>query len=101
MVNPIAKAHVSELTYGKWFLRSNTWINQVLEVTLKDLCRLFIQETPHYPVIVDVGCGYGNSLKKLNTRFSPEKLIAIDIGPEILKQNSRSDLDNVDHFGRS
>jgi ubiquinone/menaquinone biosynthesis C-methylase UbiE len=98
MDNAIAKAHVPESTFGKWFLRSNTWIDQVLEVALKDLCRLLDQETPHYPVIVDVGCGYGNSLKKLNARFSPEKLIAIDIDPEILSHARKNELDNVDYL---
>lgn len=98
MDNAIAKAHVPESTFGKWFLRSNTWINQVLEVALKDLCRLLDQETPNYPVIVDVGCGYGNSLPKLNARFSPKRLIAIDIDPEILNQARQIELDNVDYL---
>jgi ubiquinone/menaquinone biosynthesis C-methylase UbiE len=98
MDNAIAKAYVPESTFGQWFLRSNTWINRVLEVALEDLCRLLDQETPHYPVIADVGCGYGNSLKKLNARFNPEKLIAIDIDPEILNQAKQNSLDHVDYL---
>jgi ubiquinone/menaquinone biosynthesis C-methylase UbiE len=98
MDNPVAKAHVPESTFGKWFLRSDTWINQVLEVALKDLCRLLDQENSHYPVIVDVGCGYGNSLKKLNVRFRPQKLIAIDIDAEILSQAKQPNLDHVEYL---
>lgn len=98
MDNAIAKAHVPESTFGKWFLRSDTWINQVLEIALKDLSRLLNNENPHFPVIADVGCGYGNSLKKLNARFDPEKLIAIDIDPEILSRARQPDLDNVEYL---
>ena len=69
-----------------------------MEVAIKDLCRLLNHENPHYSVIVDVGCGYGNSLEKLNKRFNPEKLIAIDIDPKILDQEKQTGLDNVDYL---
>ncbi len=85
MTNPLAEAHVPETLFGKWFLRSKTWTDRVLEVALNDLTPLIPEQRTHFPVIVDVGCGYGRSLKKLTERFSPEKLIAIDIDQEMLK----------------
>ncbi len=99
MNNVLAEAHVPESTFGKWFLRSKTWTDQVIEVALKDLSRLLMKDNPNYPVIADVGCGYGRSLKKLNKRFNPEKLIAIDIDKEILtacaQEAKLNGLDNV------
>jgi len=84
MDNPLKEAHVPETTIGKLFLNSRTWTNQVLEIALKDLTRLLGQESRHYTVIADVGCGYGRSLKKLSDRFKPNKLIAMDIDPEMI-----------------
>lgn len=82
--NVLAEAHVPESRFGKWFLRSNTWTNYVLEVALEDLDRLLDNKEALYPVVADVGCGYGHSIVKLNKRFSPEKIIAIDIDQEML-----------------
>ena len=84
MDNSLKEAYVPETTIGKWFLSSKTWTNQVLEIALKDLSRLLGQDGQHYAVVADVGCGYGRSLKKLNDRFKPDKLIAMDIDPEMI-----------------
>ncbi len=100
MKNSIAEAHVPETQFGKWFLQSKTWTNYVLEVALKDLARL-MPENIAFPVIADVGCGFGRSLKKLNDRFSPEKLIAIDIDQDMLdfsaQEAKQLGLHNVDY----
>ena len=84
MDNSLKEAYVPETRVGKWFLSSRTWTNQVLEIALKDLSRLLRQDSRHYAAIADVGCGYGRSLKKLNDRFKPDKLIAMDIDPEMI-----------------
>lgn len=86
MKNPLAQAHVPETGFGKWFLRSNTWTNYVLEIAMEDLTKLLNNEGASYEVIADVGCGYGRSLKKLNDRFNPKKLIAMDIDPEMIEE---------------
>ena len=78
--------HVPETVIGKWFLRSDTWINQVLERALCDLDRLIIDRKDKYSVVVDVGCGYGHSLEKLWNRFSPDTLIAVDIDQEMVDE---------------
>jgi len=85
----ISEAYVPETAFGKWFLRSKTWTNHVLEVALKDLSKLLGQTNNHYPVVVDVGCGYGRSLKKLQDRFKPNKLIAMDVTQEMLDATAR------------
>ncbi len=89
-------AYVHESTFGKWFLNSNTWINQVLEIALTDLQPLIISKQEKYPVVVDVGCGYGHSLKKLSERFSPDELIGLDIDLEMLGESKmRIEKDNI------
>ena len=77
--------HVPETAFGRWFLRTPTWTRHVLERALIDLDRLIPERRASYPVVVDVGCGWGRSLKKLNARFAPQRLIGIDIDPEMLQ----------------
>ncbi|WP_144393761.1 class I SAM-dependent methyltransferase [Pleionea sediminis] len=81
-----SEAHVPETRFGKWFLKTGVWTDHVLEVALKDLTRLLAEEPVSFSTIVDVGCGFGRSLKKLNDRFSPDEMIAIDIDPEMLQR---------------
>ena len=76
--------YVHESRFGKWFLRSKTWIDRVLEIALKDLEGLIQSRRESYPVVVDVGCGYGSSFKKLQQRFSPTTLIGLDIDSEMI-----------------
>jgi ubiquinone/menaquinone biosynthesis C-methylase UbiE len=95
-----ATAHVPETAFGKWFLRTGVWTHRVLDIALQDLCRLMPQDNRQYPVIVDVACGYGESLKKLNQTFKPEKIIAMDIDQEMLDASkakaSRDGMNNIE-----
>lgn len=75
---------VHESAFGKWFLRSKTWTDRVLEVALKDLEQLIVDKQNKYASVVDVGCGYGHSMAKLSQRFSPDKLIGLDIDEEMI-----------------
>ena len=77
--------HVPETAFGRWFLRTPTWTRHVLERALADVDRLIPERRASYPVVVDVGCGWGRSLKKLNDRFAPQRLIGIDIDPAMLQ----------------
>jgi ubiquinone/menaquinone biosynthesis C-methylase UbiE len=101
MNDNLAAAFVPETLIGKRFLRSNTWKNRVLEVALQDLQRLLGSADLHYPVVADVGCGYGQSLKKLNERFHPDRIIAMDIDREMIEAASHeanlNGLDNVEY----
>ena len=67
-----------------WFLRTETWTRHVLERAIVDLERLIPDRPAAYPVIVDVGCGWGRSFKLLHDRFSPERMIGIDIDPAMV-----------------
>jgi ubiquinone/menaquinone biosynthesis C-methylase UbiE len=78
-------AHVPETAFGKWFLHTETWTVHVLERALRDLERLIPDRRPSYPVVADVGCGWGRSLKKLHQRFAPQRLIAIDVDPAMVR----------------
>ena len=81
--------HVPETAFGKWFLQTNTWTVHVLDRAIKDLDRLIPNRRESYPVVVDVGCGWGRSLKKLHDLYSPQRLIGIDIDPEMLEISSK------------
>lgn len=79
-----AVPHVPESRFGLWFLATDTWAVHVLDRCLRDLERLMANRRKSYPVVVDVGCGFGRSFKLLRDRFAPQRLIGVDIEPEIL-----------------
>lgn len=81
---------IPETQFGKWFLRTETWAVHVLERALQDLVRLIPDRRASYPVVVDVGCGGGRSLKKLHDRFAPSQLIGIDIDPGMLDVSAQA-----------
>lgn len=96
-IEKIDEPYVHESRFGKWFLRSKTWTDRVLDVALDDLERLIENRQESYPVIVDVGCGYGQSLQKLKQRFSPQQLFGLDIDLEMLDATqSEASANNVD-----
>jgi SAM-dependent methyltransferase len=80
-----ADAHVPETKFGTWFLRTETWTRHVLEPAIVDLERLIPDRRATYPVIVDVGCGWGRSFKLLHDRFKPERMIGIDIDAAMIE----------------
>ena len=81
--------YVPESAFGKWFLRTNTWTVHVLDRAIKDLVRLIPNRRDAYPVIADVGCGWGQSLPKLHRQFSPERLIGIDVDHAMLEASAK------------
>lgn len=81
--------HVPETAFGIWFLQTPTWTVHVLERALKDLERLIPERRASYPVVIDVGCGWGRSLPKLHQRFAPQRLIGIDVDPKMLEASQR------------
>ena len=77
--------HVPETAFGDWFLQTRTWDVHVLEVALRDLEPMIPARRASYPVVVDVGCGWGGSLRKLQARFQPQRLVGIDIAPKMVE----------------
>lgn len=82
--------HVEETRFGVWFLGTQTWSVHVLLRAVKDLERLIPQRKTSYPVIVDVGCGWGRSFKLLQERFAPQRMIGLDIDPEMLAISAKT-----------
>ena len=78
-------AYIPETAFGDWFLQTRTWDVHVLEVALRDLARIDPGPRASYPVVVDVGCGWGGSLRKLLERFKPERLVGFDIAPKMVE----------------
>jgi ubiquinone/menaquinone biosynthesis C-methylase UbiE len=81
--------YVPESRFGTWFLGTETWAIHVLERAINDLERLIKNRRPSYPVIVDIGCGWGRSFKLLKQRFAAQRLIGVDIDPMILEAAAR------------
>lgn len=76
-------AFVPETRFGVWFLKTETWRVHVLKRALDDLTRLLPAPVPTGGVVLDIGTGHGYSLLELSTRFSPEKIIALDADPQM------------------
>ncbi|MDU0353470.1 class I SAM-dependent methyltransferase [Paraglaciecola aquimarina] len=75
---------VRETKFGDWFLNTDTWIVHVLRRALNDLQRLFPAGKPQqFETILDIGTGFGHSLLELDSRFSPSKIIALDVDPDL------------------
>jgi ubiquinone/menaquinone biosynthesis C-methylase UbiE len=81
--------YVPETAFGKWFLHTRIWTEHVLERALKDLERLIPEPRDSYPTIIDVGVGWGRSLAKLDARFKPQRLIAMDVDPAMVEASAR------------
>ncbi len=77
---------VEESRFGRWFLDTDTWIQYVLNVAIDDLERLIEHRCDGYPLIVDIGCGYGHAFQPLDTRFNPDKIVGIDTDLEVLSR---------------
>ena len=84
----VADPYVHETAFGKWFLRTETWTVHVLERAIKDLQAMLPAAPLSYDVVADVGCGFGRSLGKLHARFAPQRLIGMDIDPEMLSASA-------------
>jgi len=76
--------YVPETRFGIWFLGTEVWVEHVLERALDNLEGLIEDRKASYPVIVDVGCGWGRSLELLHQRFAPQRIVAVDIDPAML-----------------
>lgn len=76
---------VKESLFGTWFLNTDTWLNHVLKIALNDLEGLIGTRRDRYPLILDVGCGYGNALKLLEERFKPDTIIGLDVDKDALE----------------
>ncbi|MBT4626346.1 MAG: class I SAM-dependent methyltransferase [Rhodospirillales bacterium] len=86
---PTGPVFVPETRFGVWFLGTEVWVEHVLDRAIKDLERLIENQKSSYPVILDVGCGWGRSFKILKERFSPQRMIGVDVNPNMLAITAR------------
>lgn len=78
------KTWVKESGFGIWFLNTNIWFDRVLKRALKDLLRMLPETKKHYPAILDIGCGRGQSLQLLDEYFNPDTINGIEIDERLL-----------------
>ena len=76
---------IHESSFGKWFLSTNIWITQVIQVALNDLVQRMDEPKKPYDTILDIGVGFGHSLLILDQQFHPHKIIGLDVDGQILK----------------
>ena len=81
--------YVHETGFGRWFLGTETWAVHVVKRALDDLERLIPDRQASYPVVLDVGCGWGHSLLELNKRFRPRHLVGVDIDLTMVQTSAR------------
>jgi SAM-dependent methyltransferase len=77
-------SYVPESRFGVWFLGTKIWEEHVVAKAIDDLERLIKDRKPVYPIIIDVGCGWGLAFKLLKDKFKAEHLIGIDIDPHMV-----------------
>lgn len=73
---------VKESPFGVWFLGTETWETHVLTRALDDLEKLMPKTCQTYHTILDIGYGHGQSVRMLDQRFAPERIIGLDIDPQ-------------------
>lgn len=86
---PRSRLYLPESRFGVWFLGTDIWTNHVLKRAIQDLDRLIENRRASYPVIVDVGCGFGRSFRMLNDLFRPVRMVGIDLDPKMLENSTR------------
>jgi len=90
---------VHESSFGKWFLNTDMWVSRVLKIAICDLGSCMDGSSQRVSTILDVGVGFGKSLRSLDKIFNPEKIIGLDIDPEALvraKQESQHCRANIE-----
>ena len=86
--------HVPETRFGRWFLRTQTWLQFVLDPAIDDLDRMISDRKATYGTVIDVGVGWGYSLKRLSDRFAPTRLIGMDVDPDMVAAARQYTLEN-------
>jgi ubiquinone/menaquinone biosynthesis C-methylase UbiE len=84
----LPEVYREESRFGVWFLGTETWAKRVLKPAIEDLERLTENRRTSYPVIVDVGCGFGRSFRMLNDRFRPVRMVGVDFDPKMLASSA-------------
>jgi len=89
---PMSALHVPESRFGVWFLSTDVWSTHVLRRAIADLLPLIPQRRESYEVVADVGCGWGRSFALLKESFAPQRIIGIDLDPQMLAKSAETAL---------
>jgi ubiquinone/menaquinone biosynthesis C-methylase UbiE len=81
---PTPQPPVLDSRFGLWFLGTRTWTDYVLKTALADLRRMMPRTDLRAATMLDVGCGHGQSLRLLRRTFDPQRLIGIDVDPQVI-----------------
>ena len=77
-------AWVKESIFGIWFLNTDMWFERVLKRAIDDLDGMLPEPKKRYPLILDVGCGRGNSFELLDEYFNPDHISGIEVDESLL-----------------
>ena len=69
---------VPETSFGKWFVRTDLWVQRVLAVSFLEFDALF-DSKQRFSRILDIGCGEGTAFALIEKHLRPQTLIGIDI----------------------
>ena len=83
-MSSIKEEWVHETQFGKWFLRTGVWVKYVLDLAIVRLCKLAGDDVKQNARVLDVGCGFGQSLAIIDRHLKPRQLIAVDVDPQVL-----------------
>jgi ubiquinone/menaquinone biosynthesis C-methylase UbiE len=75
---------IEETRFGNWFINTYVWKKHVIGRALTLLQPMMPPGVSRYPLILDVGCGFGHSFAQLHERFRPEEIVATDADPDLL-----------------
>ena len=75
---------VHETQFGKWFLRTDVWVKYVLTLAIARLCRLAGDQIKPSAKVLDVGCGFGQSIEIVNRHLRPAYIVAVDVDSQVL-----------------
>ena len=88
-MSSIKEEWVHETQFGKWFLRTGVWVKYVLDLAIVRLCKLAGDDVKQNARVLDVGCGFGQSLAIIERHLKPKQLIAVDVDPQVLPAAAR------------
>lgn len=75
---------IRETRFGRWFLRSDTWVRYVLVVAINDFASLLKSRNFKVDKLLDAGCGQGLAFPILEKILKPKSIVGVDIDSELL-----------------
>lgn len=70
---------VRETRFGRWFLGTKFWYQDVLSRAFADFCPLIEDCLPENPAVLDAGCGEGLAFKLIERHFKARIIFGLEI----------------------